>query len=61
MSLVSNLLGQYVWIHSQGDAGTVCAVFVREAGGLYVLVHRDNVSKDFRIYNAEAISTKKEE
>ena len=59
-SVISDLVGEYVWIHDEGDAGTVRAVFTDRDGELFVLINRDNVSQDFRVYSAESISTKRE-
>ena len=62
MSLIAtNLLGQHVFIPDEGDSGTVCAVFTDRDGWLKVLVHRENRSQDFRIYDAEQLTTKREE
>ena len=50
----TNLVGEYVSIPDEGDAGWVRAVFVAE-DVLYVLVQRNNVSRDMRIYYVENI------
>jgi len=50
----TNLLGEYVSIPDEGDAGWIRAVFVAD-DVLYFLVQRDNVSKDLRIYYAETV------
>ena len=55
MSVQTNLLGEYVNIPDDGDAGWIRAVYSYD-GDLLVLVQRDNVSKDFRIYNAESVT-----
>jgi hypothetical protein len=52
MSCVStDLLGEYVKIPDHGDAGWIRAVFADESH-IFVLVQRDNVSKDFKTYFA---------
>lgn len=51
----TNLLGEYVKIPGEGDAGWVRAVWDGRSGNLYVLVQRDNVSNDAKIYLANEL------
>lgn len=50
----TNLIGEYVSIPDEGDAGWVRAFFVAEDVP-FVLVQRNNVSRDMRIYYVENI------
>ena len=54
MSVQTNLLGVYVSIPDEGDAGWIRAVFVADEM-LYFLVQRVNSSRDLRVYNAETV------
>jgi hypothetical protein len=50
----TNLVGEYVTIPDEGDAGWVRAVFV-SGGDVQLLVQRDNISRDLRSYFAELV------
>ena len=62
MSVQTDLLGRYVYIPSEGDAGWVRAVWAAGSSRshLMVFVERDNVSRDFKTYYAEHIVVPKE-
>lgn len=62
MSVQTDLLGRYITIPAEGDAGWVRAVWSAGSSRTHVmvLVERDNVSRDFRAYYAETLVAPKE-
>ena len=58
----TDLIGRYLTIPSEGDAGWVRAVWSAGSSRTHVmvLVERDNVSKDFKTYYAEQLVAPKE-
>jgi len=54
----TDLVGEYVTIPDEGDAGWIRAVFVA-SGALYVLVQRHNPSQDLKVYYALNIVVQK--
>lgn len=56
MNLYTDLVGAYVEIPDEGDAGWVRAVFLKDNSELMVLVQRSNPSRDARIYLARDLA-----
>ena len=55
----TDLIGKYVSIPDDGDAGWIRAVYVA-SNSLFVFVQRDNSSRDFKSYFASQIMPAKQ-